>query len=169
MPATSLAVQNPDTDQAKPAREPRISKRMRKVLTILADQRCTQREAAKRVGMSETHLSTALRRPEIQAFIARRSRENLSVGVLRASNRVLELVDAGSEHVSLDASKHVLGIAGIRPPSDANSTNVNINIAPGYVIDLSEPGHMRAAGPQIDHQTQTDDNPLITKGIIPHV
>ena len=35
------------------------------------------------------------------------------------SHTCVELLDAGSEHVSLDATKHMLGIAGIKPAADA--------------------------------------------------
>jgi len=109
---------------------------MQKVLTALATKGMTQREAAKQAGMSENWLSTALRKPEIQAFIARKTRETIQLGTLRASNRILELVDASSEHVSLDASKHVLAIEGIRPP-DQGQVSVNVGVSVGYVIDLS--------------------------------
>ena len=118
---------------------------MQKVLTLLATRGMTQRDAAKACGMSETYLSTALRKPEIQAFIARKSRETIQLGVLRASNRVLELVDAASEHVSLDASKHVLAIEGIRPP-DQGQVSVSVGVSVGYVIDLSG----NQAAPTID-------------------
>ena len=135
MQSTALAT-NPDIEQPKPAKPARISKRMQKVLTALATKHMTQRDAAKLVGMSETYLSAALRKPEIGAFIARKSRENIQIGVLRASARINELVDASSEHVSLDASKHVLAIEGIRPP-DQGQVNVNVGVSVGYVIDLS--------------------------------
>lgn len=121
---------------------------MAKVITLLATKGMTQREAAKQGGMSETYLSTALRKPEIQAFIARKTRETIATGVLRASARVLELVDAASEHVSLDASKHVLAIEGIRPPSDTHHT-VNVGVSVGYVIDLSGQGAAHQ-GPVVD-------------------
>jgi hypothetical protein len=124
------------TEALKSGKEPRISKRMRKVLTLLATRGMTQREAAKRGGMSETYLSTALRKPEIGAFIARESRRNIQISAWRASNRIAELVDASSEHVSLDASKHVLAIEGIRPP-DQGQVSVNVGVSVGYVIDLS--------------------------------
>jgi len=114
----------------------RISKRMTKALTLLATKGMTQREAAKQAGMSENWLSTALRKPEIQAFIARKSRETVQLGVFRASHRIVELLDASSEHVSLDASKHVLAIEGIRPP-DQGQVSVNVGVSVGYVIDLS--------------------------------
>lgn len=50
---------------------------------------------------------------------------------------MLALIDAQSEHVSLDASKHVLGIAGISPPERAGVV-INNNVAPGYVINLGD-------------------------------
>jgi hypothetical protein len=123
--------------EPKSAGEPRISKRMQQVLTALATKGMTQREAAKQAGMSETYLSAALRKPEIQVFIARKMRETIAVGGLRASARLIELIDAGSEHVSADVSKHVAAIAGIKPAAGP-ATLVNISIKAGYVIDLSD-------------------------------
>jgi pantoate kinase len=131
---SALAI--PASDNPKPVKERPISKRMQQVLTNLATKGVSQREAAKLAGMSEYHLSRELKKPQIQVFIARAARQNLQIGVLRASKRVLELVDADSEHVSLDASKHVLAIEGIKPTQDAQ-VSVNIDIKAGYVIDLS--------------------------------
>jgi hypothetical protein len=125
----------PTTD-AKPVREPRISKRMRQVLTALATKGMTQREAAKQAGMSETYLSAALRKPEIQVFIARKMRETIAVGGLRASTRLIELIDSTSEHVSADVSKHTLAIAGVKP-ADHPQVAINVEIKAGYVIDIA--------------------------------
>jgi hypothetical protein len=147
LPATS---QDP-----KPARKGRISKRMKQVLTLLATKGMTQRDAAKHVGMSETYLSTALKKPEIQAFISQRVRQSIAVGTLRAGERLLDLLDAGSEHVSLDASKHVLGIAGIKPDADA-AVNVNIEVKAGWVIDVSP-----APGERPDVSYQPPQPPVI--------
>jgi hypothetical protein len=135
MPSTQIAI-DPASSPPKPAKERPISKRMQKVLSLIATKGMTQREAAKQGGMSETYLSTALRKPEIGAFIARKCRETIQIGTLRASNRVLELIDAQSEHVSLDASKHVLAIEGIRPP-DQGQVSVNVGVSVGYVLDWS--------------------------------
>jgi hypothetical protein len=77
-----------------------------------------------------------LGRPHVQVFIEREARRTIAVGTLRASHRVLELVDASSEHVSLDASKHVLGIANIRPPDSSHGVNVNVGVSVGYVVKL---------------------------------
>jgi predicted DNA-binding protein (UPF0251 family) len=125
------------TDEATPSKEPRISKRMQQALSLLATKGVNQREAAKLAGISEFHLSRELKKPQIQVFIARRARQNIQLGVLRASARINELVDGDSEHVSLDASKHILAIEGIKPRADAQ-VSVNIDIKAGYVIDLTD-------------------------------
>jgi hypothetical protein len=84
-------------------------------------------------------------------FIERCARETIAAGTMRASARLVELLDASSEHVSLDASKHMLAIAGIKPTADAQ-VSVNIDIKAGYVIDLTDepkrgPEHMRTINP----------------------
>jgi hypothetical protein len=126
------------TTEAKPARERRVSKRIAEVVRLLLTGECrTQKAAAERVGMNETYLSEALRKPHVQVFIERRTRETIANGTLRASARLVELIDAGSEHVSADVSKHMLAIAGIKPTAEPTAL-VNINIRAGYVIDLSD-------------------------------
>lgn len=125
---------NPD---AKPVRERRVSKRIAEAVRLILTGECkTQKAAAERVGMNETYLCEALKKPHVRVFIERRTRETIANGTLRASARLVELLDAGSEHVSLDASKHLLAIEGIKPAA-APTTNVNLNVTCGYVIDLS--------------------------------
>lgn len=132
------------TEQTKntpaPARPPRIPHRVRHAVELILTGACsTQKAAAERAGITPEWLSKALRNPATQAFIARRTRETIATGQMRASARLVELVDASSEHVSLDASKHVLAIAGIAPAdSGRGAVNVNVNIAPGYVLDLRD-------------------------------
>jgi hypothetical protein len=79
-------------------------------------------------------------------FIARQAREKINLGQLRASDRMVELVDCDSNATAFDASKHILAIAGIKPAADAQ-VSVNIDIKAGYVIDLTDD---RKAGPMID-------------------
>jgi hypothetical protein len=134
MSLTELTQAQPEQPEAK---SPRISRRMQKVLSLLATKGMTQRDASKAYGMSETYLSTALRKPEIQVFIARKMRETIAIGGLRASSRLIELIDASSEHVSADVSKHIAAIAGIKPTHYAQ-VSVNIDIKAGYVIDLTD-------------------------------
>jgi len=124
------------TTDPKPPREPRISKRLAEVVRLLLTGECkTQKAAAERVGMNETYLSEALRKPSTRVFIERRMRESIANGSMRASARLVELLDASSEHVSFDAARHLLAIQGIKPAAEA-TTNVNLHVACGYVIDL---------------------------------
>jgi hypothetical protein len=126
------------TTDAKPVRERRVSKRIAEVVRLLLTGECkTQKAAAERVGMNVTYLSEVLRKPHVRVFIERRTRETIANGTLRASARLVELLDASSEHVSFDASKHLLALNGHQPPSGPAAL-VNINIQAGYVIDLSD-------------------------------
>jgi hypothetical protein len=132
-PKTELTATDP-----KPVRERRVSKRIAEVVRLLLTGEVkTQKAAAERVGMNAGYLSEALKKPHVRVFIERRTRETIANGTLRASARLVELLDAASEHVSLDASKHVLAIEGIKPTAEP-TTHVNINIRAGYVIDLSD-------------------------------
>lgn len=87
--------------------------------------------------MHPDHVCRELKKPQVRVFIERRARETIASGMMRASARLNELVDAGSEHVSLDATKHLLSIAGIKPANDAQ-VSVNIELKAGFVIDISE-------------------------------
>jgi hypothetical protein len=122
----------------KPVKERRIPRRIANAVELLLSGECaTQKAAAERVGLSREHLCKALQKDHVRVFIERRSRQTIAAGQMRASRRLVELIDAGSEHVSLDATKHMLGIGGIAP-APTPSLNVNIELKAGYVIDLSE-------------------------------
>jgi hypothetical protein len=138
----------PDQSNAKPAKEPRISKRLREAVLLLTPPECkTQKAAAEKLGMSPTYLSEALKKPEVRVFMERTARETVAVAQLRATARMVELMDASSEHVSADMARHVAAIAGIKPAHDAQ-VSVNIDIKAGYVIDISESGS-QASGTQL--------------------
>jgi hypothetical protein len=126
------------TTDAKPPRERRVPPRIAEVVRLLLTGECkTQKAAAERVGMNVTYLSEALKKPHVRVFIERRTRETIANGTLRASARLVELLDAESEHVSLDATKHMLAIEGIKPAAEP-TTNVNLNVRAGYVIMLDD-------------------------------
>jgi hypothetical protein len=126
------------TTEPKPIRERRVSKRIAEVVRLLLTGECkTQKAAAERVGMNPGYLSEALRKQHVRVFIERRTRETLANGTMRASARLLELMDSASDNVSLDAVKHELALNGHKPTADPVA-QVNINIRAGYVIDLSD-------------------------------
>lgn len=124
----------------KKERKPRISKRLRQAVELLASGKAkTQRDAAATVGMSEEHLCRSLRKSQIQAFMAQRAAENIARGVFRASSRFVDLIDAESEHVAAKVSERLLEHGGLLRAREGGGVNVSIinNVSPGYVIDLS--------------------------------
>jgi hypothetical protein len=123
-----------DKRSGKPKRIPR--KVLNAIRLIDAGECKTIKAAAERVGLSREHLSISLGKPHVQVFLAQRSRQTISWLVLRAGARAGELLDAQSEHVAADMTKHVLAINGIKP-AEASQVSVNVNVSPGYVIDLS--------------------------------
>jgi|ERR1700722_13954403 hypothetical protein len=140
----------------KPVKERRVSKRIAEAVRLLLTGECkTQKAAAERVSMNESYLSEALRKPNVRMFIERRTRETIANGSLRASARLVELLDASSEHVSLDASKHLLAIEGIKPAVQP-MTSVNLNVQAGYILDLRSDEEI-AAGRAIDVTPNTSE------------
>jgi hypothetical protein len=133
---------------------PRISARIRRVAELVTSGECaTVKAACERVGIHPDYAYRELKKPQVQVFIEQRARQTIAAGTMRASARLLGLIDASSEHVSLDATKHVLGIANIRPPESGVNLNINNNIQVGYVIDLTpqQPGART-----IEHEAQND-------------
>jgi hypothetical protein len=134
---------------APPVKEQRIPPRIRRVVDLIVTGECeTQKAAAARVGLHPDYVGKALKKQPVRVFIERRSRETIANGMMRASARLNQLVDASSEHVSLDATKYVLGIAGIKPSPDTQ-VSVNIELKAGYVIDLREPEPMRVINAEV--------------------
>lgn len=134
-----MDVPAPALIEPKAVKPKRIPRRIAEVVNLLVSGECTtQKAACERTGMHPSYVSSALKKPEIRVFIERRARETIAAGTMRASARLNQLIDAGSEHVSLDATKHVLAIAGIKPSADA-AVAVNVHVQAGFVIDLSEP------------------------------
>ena len=136
-----------DTPAAADAPKKRIGKGIAKVIHLLLTGACkTQKAAAIRVGLNESYVSDALKKAHVRVFIARAARSNLQAGTLRASARLLGLLDAKSERVAFEASRHVLAIDGIKAAPEAQ-VNVNIELKAGYVIDLREPEEIEAGRP----------------------
>jgi DNA-binding Lrp family transcriptional regulator len=134
---TAAALATTQIDQ-QPVKKTRISKRLQEAIRLLMTPECrTQRAAAQKLGMSETYLSEALRKPETRVFIERCARENVAVSQLRASAKLGELLDCGANGTEFDATRLSLAIAGIKPAADAQ-VSVNIDIKAGYVIDLTD-------------------------------
>lgn len=148
----------------------RISKKMREAVSlILTGEVTTMKAAAERIGLAPKYLRRALRLPHVGAYVETRTRETLSEGKLLATSRLISLIHAKSEHVSLDASVTTLGINGITPP-ERGGTNINLQInngiSAGYVIDLTpwQPiGHERSSAETeaIQHDQSAGVHPAI--------
>jgi len=137
-PDMSLTETTADTIAAKPSRQPRIPPKISQIVDWLVSGACKNQQAACiRANLDPSYVSRELKKVHVQVFMARRARETIANGVMRASARAIELMDASSEHVSGDMTKHVLAIAGIKPTADAQ-VSVNIDIKAGYVIDLTD-------------------------------
>ena len=133
----------PDQIDAKPARTPRIPPKIGQIVDWLVTGACKNQQAAcDRAKLDPSYVSRELRKVHVRVFMERRARETIANGTMRASARVIELLDAESDHVSADMAKHVLAIAGIKPTADAQ-VSVNIDIKAGYVIDLTDQPAMR--------------------------
>jgi hypothetical protein len=141
----------------KAGREPRISKKLHQAIDALAKSGGTQADAAKSAGLSPEHFSRMLARPHVRGILQTRAREILARGQVRASARLLELIDSASSNASLNASELVLRINGIAPPAQPNPL-VNLNISPGYVVDLSGGRVERPAAPTVIDHTGDDGN-----------
>ncbi|MCV0387406.1 MAG: hypothetical protein K5821_13435 [Nitrobacter sp.] len=78
-------------------------------------------------------LSKMLKRPEVRRLVDEIVHQSLSSGKVRATARLIELLESSSQKVSLEASKHVLAIGGVAPPREGPTLNFN---GSGYTIDL---------------------------------
>jgi len=127
---------------------------------LLLTGECTTITAAcARVHYSKEYISRRMRQPHVLNYVDQQVKSRLAEGKLVASARLVQLIHAKSEHVSLDASVQTLGINGIAPPDPSfrNDVNININAAPaGYVIDLSpfDDRERMTAPPTIEHEPQ---------------
>jgi hypothetical protein len=127
--------------RTKNGRPKRVPKSIRHaVRLILSGEVTTIKAAAERVGISREHLSKSLSMPHVGAFAARANRQNLAEASLRASTRLVELIDAKSEHVAAQVSERILTSEGILK-SDQHAIAVNVDVKAGFILDLREEPH----------------------------
>jgi hypothetical protein len=135
----SLAAAGADAANRLATRKRPISKAIRIAVDALTSGEAkTITIAAEKAGIDRSYLSRELSKSHIAEYLRQKAARVVAIAAGRASGRLVELLDASSEHVSFDATKHTLGIAGIKPVADPN---VNLNFefkAAGYVIDLRD-------------------------------
>jgi hypothetical protein len=111
------------------------SPKIRQAIALLVEGDCkTITAAAAKVGLARETFSRALHQRHVSAFMLEKIQRHLAVGGARGAARMVKLVDAAkSERTLFESSKFLLGVAGIRPASDAN-VSVNIDVKAGFVI-----------------------------------
>jgi hypothetical protein len=127
----------------KPAKPPRIGKKIRQAIDLLLDGTCKNQTAVcERLKLSPSYLSRSLKSDKIQAFIARRTNETISAGKLAATATTIRLIQgAKSEHVQLQASEFIMGLNGYHANPSAPGITINAGGgAVGYVIKLRNRG-----------------------------
>lgn len=104
----------------KPKPRPVHKKTRDAIEAMLSGAAKTQKDAADLVGMSESGLCRALQKPQVKEFVAGEIKKRLStVGAIKSAATLERLAEqATSEYVQADASKHILGIAGVSPAGD---------------------------------------------------
>lgn len=139
----------------------RVSKQVKQLIRLILSGECTTaKAAAERVGISADWARASMALPHVQVFITEERRRTIAQASLRAAARVGELIDAESEHVSLQASQHVLAIEGISPPERGNGVQVNVNVTPGYVVRLRHVDGAELEGQAIDVTPGTVSEPV---------
>lgn len=139
----------------------RIPHAVRHAISLLADGEVkTVKAAAKRVGLSREHLSRMLSKPHIQVFWSRAASKTIGGAALRASRRYVELIDASSEHVSAQVCERILTSEG-HLKSNATQLSVNVDVSPGFVINLGET-------PLLQHEPQQQAKSLEHKPDVPN-
>ena len=100
----------------KKHRKRRVSPKVLQAIELIASgQAPTQIAAATQVGITPEWLSKMLKRPEIGVLLDEICRRYLRAGKVRATSRLIELLESNSSRTSLEASRLVLGIGGIAP------------------------------------------------------
>jgi phosphoenolpyruvate carboxylase len=141
MPPIAAAIRDLANPAPQPTKRVRIPPRIRHACELLANGNvATVTAAAERAGLSREHLSKMLSQPHIRAFLTRKATETIRTASLRASNRLVELIDAKSEHVAAQVSERILTSEGILK-SDQHAIAVNVDVKAGFILDLREEQH----------------------------
>ena len=133
LPAQIEKAKPPAPEKERRRRVPRKIKQAIEALVSGEAKNITR--AAEVAELSREHLSRQLSLPHVRSYFQEKVARAVALSSGRAAARLVELLDSESSHVSMDAVRLSLGIAGLRPAPEAN-VNVSVDIKAGYVIDL---------------------------------
>ena len=140
---------------APPKRRP--SPKLDRALREIADaavrgERITVQEAANRAGMARETLSRVLHRADVASRALDLVRQRLGGAALIAAAGRLEglITGAKSEYVALDAAKHTLALAGVKPREEATPAGgVTVNLILKHVQRPAVPLELVDAAPAL--------------------
>jgi hypothetical protein len=128
----------PIENNTKPAKERRVSKRVRHAIDLLVTGQCrTQKDAAEKAGLTRETLCRSLKQHHVIGHLERATAQILATSRAPAAATLLKLLtEARSEHVQKDCATTLLGINGISAVGERGPI-VSINLQPaGYVVRL---------------------------------
>jgi hypothetical protein len=125
----------------------RITRATGRAIELMVYEGFSIADAAQAAELKVESLRAALRKPHVAAHKTSLTRAMIDGEAERSVGVLVKLRDSAlSEHVRLEAAKHLAALGGFRPPSDDRPL-VNVAITPGYVIDLS--GHPHPSASQV--------------------
>jgi hypothetical protein len=139
MGAATEAITIRPTHNAIP-RKVRISSRVKVAIDAMVMGGLSRPDAAKHAGIEDNTLYIALRKPEVLQYRSAQMEVMRTSESSRTFARIAKLADnADSEHVRLDASKHLGALDGISPVTKSESTINHKGLGPGLTIIMSQP------------------------------
>ena len=113
--------------------EARITPKVARLVdAVLSGQAKNLADAGRIAGLAERSCYAAVRRPHVQRHIEEQVRQRFgTIGLLRAAAKMELLLDCDSSYVSQELAKFILGVAGVKPQSDATATasaGIQLNI-----------------------------------------
>jgi hypothetical protein len=134
----ALAVLNTPPPDVPAGPQKRISAKVRRAIDAMVSGKCKRIcDAAEHVGLARESLSRALSTPHVAQHLREKVLRHLAIAAARAGYVKGELLDSDNDIARDRASSFILGLAGIRPESEA-SVNINLGARAGYVIVLTD-------------------------------
>lgn len=113
-----------------------VKGRLRTAIELMVHEALPRREAAERAGLTDNALYRALNKPHVMRFKRSVFAAMVNAEAERSVVTMVELRDkAGSEHVRLEAAKHLGALGGVKPPETPKHQRPDA--IPGYIIDLT--------------------------------
>lgn len=146
----------------KGARNRKLNPKVERAIEIIEDcidkgQDIVIANIAQAVGLQRQALSKAVHREDIAARFAAKARSKLGgATMLRAASRMSRLIDAESENLQFEASRHVLAIAGIKPRDSTSAGAGRVSVV--FNLSHAQPGLVNVTPAMQIEQVKTRDD-----------